>query len=74
MVSTVSAESDVNMFADNIALYRIIQTASDYQHLQDDIDSIAACIDSKNLKFNAEKCKLICLSPGRTQNHYLLQI
>ena len=43
VLSTVSAESDIKVFADDIlALYRIIQTASDYRHLQYDIDSIAA--------------------------------
>ena len=62
VVSTISAESDVNMFTDDIALYRIIRTASDYRHLQDDIDSIAAFIDSKNLKFNAEKCKSMLIT------------
>ena len=50
VVSTISDESDINMFADDIALYRIIRSASDYQHLQDDINSVAACTHSKNLK------------------------
>ena len=40
-----SAESDINMFADDIALYRIIWTASDYHHFQDDVNSVAAGID-----------------------------
>ena len=68
VVSTVSAESDVSMFADNIALYRIIQTASDYRHLQDDIDSIVTCIDSKNLKFNAERCKLMLITSKNSKS------
>ena len=68
MVSTVSAKSDVNMFADDITLYRIIQTDSDYRHLQDDIDSVAACIYSKNLKFNAEKCKLMLITKKNSKS------
>ena len=64
VVSTISDESDVNMFmfADDIALYRIIRSASDYKHLQEDIDATAACISAKHLKFNAEKCKLMLIT------------
>ena len=45
------------MFADDniIALYRIIKTTADYAHLQEDVDATSACIQEKNLKFNATK-------------------
>ena len=61
VVSTISAGSDINMFADDIALYRIIRTASDFQYLQNDVNSITTYIKSKNLKFNANKCKLMLI-------------
>ena len=67
-MSTISAESDINMFADDIALYRIIQTAIDYQHFQDDIDAVEACINSKKLKFNAEKCKMMLITRKNTKS------
>ena len=62
VVTAVSAESKVNMFADNIALYRIIKSSTDYFHLQNDIDSISTCIKQKHLQLNANKCKLMLVT------------
>ena len=62
-VATVtSSGTDANMFADDIALHRIIKTSSDYVHLQEDIDSVSNCIHHKHLQFNASKCKLMLIS------------
>ena len=33
VAAAVSTESEVNMFADDIVLYRIIQSSTDYSHL-----------------------------------------
>ena len=62
----ISSGSDVNMFADDIALYRIIKTAADYAHLQEDVDATSACIQEKKLKFNATKCKTMLISRKRS--------
>ena len=35
------------MFADDIALYRIIKSAADYHQLQLDIDIVSSCIAGK---------------------------
>ena len=60
--AVISPNSDVNMFADDIALYRVIKTTADYNHLQQDIDSISACIQQKDLRFNTNKCKTMFIS------------
>ena len=50
------------MFADDIALYRIIRTTSDYLLLQRDVHSVLGCIKSKRLQFNAKKCKVMLIT------------
>ena len=65
----VSTESELNLFADDIALYRIIKSAADYVQLQTDIDSISSFISGKHLKFNAKKYRQML--QGRQFIHYL---
>ena len=65
VTSVISAGSEINMFADDIALYRIIKTAADYDQLQVDIDSVSLCIEGKHLKFNARKCNYMLISRKR---------
>ena len=43
----------MNLFADDIALYRVIKTPSDYHYLQADVNAVGHCISQKHLKFNA---------------------
>ena len=62
VTSVVSTESELNLFADDIALYRIIKTTADYTQLQNDIDSISSFISGKHLKFNAKKCRQMLVS------------
>ena len=59
ITTTISANSDANMFADDIALYRVIRTTNDYDRLQEDIDFVSTCINQKQLQFNVNKCKMI---------------
>ena len=65
----ISPNSDVNTFADviDIALYRVIKTTDDYVHLQQDIDSTSACIQQKDLNFNANKCKMMFISRKKSK-------
>ena len=53
------------MFADDIALYRTIKSAADYNQLQLDIDSVSSFIAGKYLKLNARKCKYMLISRKR---------
>ena len=56
IATVVSPESEINMFADDIALYRVIKASVDYLALQDDIDSIGTVVANKHLEFNTDKC------------------
>ena len=74
VATAVSTESEVNMFADDVALYRVIRSSLDYSRLQDDINSISACIKSKYLKFNTNKCKLMLVTKKRDSSIQPLQL
>ena len=47
VATAVASDSDVNMFADDIALYHVIRTRADYIHLQEDVNSVSTCIGHK---------------------------
>ena len=64
-VFIVSSGSNVNMFSDDIALYRVIKTRDDYIYLQEDVNSISTCIEQKYLQFNTTKCKLMFITRKR---------
>ena len=56
VASAASEGSDMSLFADDIALYRVIKTPADYIALQDDVNSVSTVISSKYLCFNKTKC------------------
>ena len=66
--ASISPNSDANMFADDIALYRIIKTSSDYVRLQEDINSVSTCIRHKQFQFNANKCKLVLITKKKANS------
>jgi len=68
VATAISSDSDVNMFADDIALYCIIKTPADYTHLQSDINSICSCIQQRLLQFNLAKCKLMFIPRKRANS------
>ena len=45
IATAISPDSEINMFADDITLYRVIKTRMDYVHLQNDINSISSCLE-----------------------------
>ena len=59
VATTISQGSMINMFADDIAYYRIIQSQSDYVIVQKDVDCISSFMSCKLLEFNANKCRVI---------------
>ena len=74
VATCISSGSDMNMFADDIALYRIIKTAADYVHLLEDVNATSECIWEKDLQFNATKCKTMPISRKRSNMVTLPQI
>ena len=79
---SISPNGYANMFADDIALYRVIKTSSDYDIvlyrviktssdyvcLQEDINSVSTCIRHKQLQFNANKCKLMLITKKKANS------
>ena len=49
VVQQVSDGSKINLFANDIALYRIIYSPSDYVKVQSDINAVSSCLTSKYL-------------------------
>ena len=68
VTSVISSGSEINMFADDIVLYRTITSPSDFVHLQQDIDSLSMCITGKQLQFNATKCRQMFISRKRAHS------
>ena len=68
IATAISSDSGINMFADDITLYRVIKTRMDYVHLQNDINFISSCLEQKHLRFNAAKCKIMFISRKRVNS------
>ena len=70
VASVASEGSDMNLFADDIALYRVIKTPADYVALQDDINWVLT-VNSTNLKylhFNKTKYRTMLVSRKRMKS------
>ena len=68
IASIISEESKINMFADDIALYRIIKSQHDYHSLQNDINAIVSSLHTKHLSLNEDKCSYLFISRRRTHS------
>ena len=67
VTSQISPSSSISLFADDIALYRCIQSPADYVILQADITNIAILVEEKmHLKFNTDKCSVLFISRKRS--------
>ena len=68
VVNKIHPDSNINLFADDIALYRIIRSSVDYTILQKDITAVSSCLGSKHLELNASKCCYLLLSRKRSHS------
>jgi len=57
--------SALNLYADDMLLYRPIKSLDDYTKLQEDIDRIYVWSVENNLSFNTSKCKAMLVSRKR---------
>ena len=64
--NVISPGSEINMFADDIALYRIFAIPNDYVMIREDISAISSFLDSKYLDFNESKCCTMHISRKRS--------
>ena len=54
--------SFINLYADDMLLYRDIGCPEDYNMLQSDVNTIFTWVDRNNLTFNGSKCKYMIIS------------
>ena len=68
IVDVISSGSKINMFADDIALYRTITSPNDYVILQNDVCAISSFLDHKHLNFDEDKCRTMHISRKRSKS------
>ena len=56
------------MFADDIALYRIITYPNDYAMLQEDISAVLSFLNYKDLNFNVDKYRAMHITRKRSNS------
>ena len=62
----LSDGSKMTLYADDMLLYRQVESPQDYQKLQDDIHSISEWVSANHLHLNVSKCKTMLISRKRT--------
>ena len=68
VTEVISPESSLNMFADDMAMYKVIKSPSDYVGFQKDIDAVSSFMQNKLLEFNATKCKFMLITRKSTRS------
>ena len=56
---TLSPNSHLTLYADDMLLYRSIASHIDYAQLQEDINAISEWVDGNYSQFNTQKCKFM---------------
>ena len=70
VANCISRDSKINLFADDIAFYRIVTNHDAYLALQSDINAVDSCLSTKHLTLNPKKC--CCLFISRKRMHSIL--
>ena len=63
--SLLSDGSVLNLYADNMLLYKPVRSLEDFRHLQSDIDRISDWVSCNHLTLNSSKCKTMIISRKR---------
>ena len=63
--SILSDGSMLNLYTDDMLLYKPVKLPEDFKHLQSDIDHISDWVSSNNLTLNPNKCKFMIISRKR---------
>ena len=74
VTSQVSSGSNTVLFADDIALYRVITSYDDYEHLQSDINSIADWVEDHHLSLHSGKCCAMLFTRRHTVHRHSLTL
>ena len=62
-----------SMYADDTKVYNTVKDASNKAQLQDDLDSLVNWADTWQLRFNADKCKVLHLGKNNEQQDYSMR-
>ena len=63
---TLSPNSHLTLYADDMLLYRPIANCADYANLQEDINRISEWVEANYLQFNTQKCKFMRVTRKRS--------
>ena len=61
----LSDGSALNLYADDMLLYKPVKSPEDFRHIQSDIDCISDWVSCNNLTLNPNKCKTMIISRKR---------
>ena len=64
----LSRNCHITLYADDILLYKPIQSAQDYSDFQKDINAISDWVDNNYLHLNVQKYKFMLVSRKRTRH------
>ena len=70
----LSDGANLSLYADDILLYKVIYTDSDYVHLQQDIDNIFEWTLTNLMTFNSAKCKCLLISRKRNSSSPIMTL
>jgi hypothetical protein len=73
MVSRYMVFSVCSMYADNTNVYNTVKDASNKAQWQDDLDSLVNWAHAWQLRFNADKCKVLHLGQNSEQQDYSMR-
>jgi hypothetical protein len=62
-----------SMYADDTKVYNTVKDASNKMQLQNDLDSLVDWADAWQLRFNADKCKVLHLGKNNEQQAYSMR-
>ena len=62
----VISHSELNVFADDVALYKEIKSSSDYNLLQEDLNNVFFWSEHWQLRLGPPKCEALCISNKRS--------
>ena len=66
---TLSPNSCLTLYADEMLLYQPIANHADYARLQEDINRISEWVEANKLQFNTQQCKFMRVTKKRTGIH-----
>ena len=65
--STAFDGNCINLYADDMLLYRVINGSQDIRCVQQGVNNVGKWVEENHLKLNSNKCKLMVISKRRTK-------